>query len=131
MTDRFAATARLDLRNDLLDVLSPFFVSDHHRVGSFDDDDVLQSDTGHQSGFGEYQAALTVLQQRLTFHGITRIILVADCPQRVPGAYIGPSSRKWHNHPAPHGGRRSEMFHDGIINGIRGTTEERGLVDTH
>src|SRR5204862_7147674 len=88
-------------RDEVLDVLCAVAWRYYDRVGSPDDDEILDADCRHEPGLGPQIAIAGVFGDDIAFHRIAVLVLVAHFPQRIPGADIAPPHADRHDRGTP------------------------------
>src|SRR5690606_27012352 len=120
---RFGAPVAGEGVDQMLDVLHPILVGDHHRILGFHHDHVLETDQGHQLVLAVGQAVLTVVDHHVAGAAVAVVVLLLNVPQRGPGADVVPAGFEWHHTGAV------GLFHHGVVDGIVRAALEGAGVD--
>ncbi len=124
------APAALQTFDDLLHFLRLVLGRHHHGVRRLDHHQSAQADTGHQPPVGDGQRVARVVHHHVALQDIALLVLVADAPQGVPGADVGPAGGKRNHHRPPRavGVCAGHLLHHGVVDRVGGTGGERFLV---
>ena len=132
----FCAARTFEAIHNLLHILRLVFVRDQDCVCGLHHNQIIYAHTGNQATLGQRQGIAAVLQHHISLGHVTVGIFGQHIPQRLPSAYIRPTSSERYHHAhgqsAAAGGLPGcNTLHHRIVNRVTGALPKSFFAYAH